>query len=457
MHISDLDMAKKIAEKVDASGGCAYYVGGYVRDLLLGNPGKDIDIEIHGISPDELKKILTSLGDLLEYGESFGIFGLRGYSLDIAMPRKEECRGKGHRDFDIFVDPHIGTLGAAKRRDFTINAMMQNILTGEIIDHFGGKGDLKAGIIRHVNDGSFSEDPLRVLRAAQFASRFEFSVARETVDLCREMDISTLAKERVMGELEKALMKANRPSIFFETLREMNQLSVWFSEVENLIGVEQNPRYHAEGDVWVHTMMVLDASVGYKSYASNELGFMLSALTHDFGKAICTERINGVLHSYLHEIKGLPLAKDFIERLTNERILQKYILNMTELHMKPNTMAAMGSSVKATNKLFDNSCDPNGLICLAICDSLGQITEESHVSYNAFFRERIAIFREIMSRPYVMGQDLVDAGIRPDKNFSDYLSYAHKLRLAGVEKESALKQTINYIKKHQKGEKHDKI
>ena len=455
MHISDLDMAKRIAEKVHDEGGCAYYVGGYVRDLIQWNPGKDIDIEIHGISPDRLKEILSSLGELMEYGESFGIFGLKGHSIDIAMPRKETCRGRGHRDFDIFVDPHIGTLGAAKRRYFTVNAMMQNVLTGEIIDHFGGKADLEAGVIRHVNNESFAEDPLRVLRAAQFAARFEFSVAKETVDLCSEMDISTLPKERVMGELEKALLKADRPSIFFETLKEMNQLSVWFPEVESLIGVEQNPRYHAEGDVWVHTMMVLDVASKYSNYSSSKLGFMLSALTHDVGKAICTERIDGVLHSYAHETKGLPLVKQFIERLTSERALQKYVLNMTELHMKPNTMAAMGSSVKSTNKLFDDSCDPEGLICLAICDGLGQITETPYVSYNAFFRERIAVFHEMMSRPYVMGQDLVDAGIQPDKSFSDYLAYAHKLRLAGVEKESALKQTINYAKKHKKERRHD--
>lgn len=453
MHISDLDMTKRIAEAVDKAGGQAYFVGGYVRDMLMGEGGKDIDVEIHGISPDKLKEILSSLGELTEYGESFGIFGLKGYSIDIAMPRKESCRGKGHRDFDIFVDPHIGTLGAARRRDFTINAMMQNVLTGEIIDHFGGRADLENRIIRHIDPSSFVEDPLRVLRGAQFAARFEFSLAKETIELCKDMDISTLPKERVMGELEKALLKADRPSIFFETLKEMNQLSVWFPEVESLIGVEQNPRYHAEGDVWVHTMMVLDVASKYKDYSKSKLGFMLSALTHDFGKAICTERINGVLHSYAHETKGLPLVKQFIERLTGERALQKYILNMTELHMKPNTMASAGSSVKSTNKLFDDSCDPEGLICLAICDGLGQITEAPYVNHNAFFYERIAVFREIVSRPYVMGQDLIDAGIKPDKRFSDYLAYAHKLRLAGVEKESALKQTINYIKKLNKGEK----
>ncbi len=447
MRLTDMEMARKIAEAAKAKGGCAYFVGGYVRDLLCGTVGKDIDIEIHGLTPDELKSVLDSLGQRLDIGESFGIFGLRGYSLDIAMPRKEKCRGTGHRDFDVFVDPHIGTLGAAKRRDFTVNAMMQNILTGEIIDHFGGQSDLKNRIIRHVNDESFAEDPLRVLRGAQFASRFEFKIAEETLELCRSMDISTLAKERIMGELEKALLKAEKPSIFFEVLREMDQLSVWFPELLALIGVEQNPKYHTEGDVWVHTMMVLDESARLKSYAEDPLAFMLSALTHDFGKAVATEIIDGEIHAYAHEEKGLPLIKAFMERLTNEVWLTKYVLNMAELHMKPNVLASVNASIKSSNKMLDSSVDPEGLLCLAIADGLGKTSPKKYVSHNDYFKERLQIYREYMARPYVMGQDLINAGLKPGKSFSEYLAYAHKLRLAGVEKESALKQTLAYARK----------
>ena len=447
MRLSDMEMAKRIAEAVKKKGGCAYFVGGYVRDLLCGVQGKDIDVEIHGLTPDELKEVLDSLGKRMDIGESFGIFGLRGYHLDIAMPRRETCRGSGHRDFDIFVDPHIGTEGAARRRDFTINAMMQNVLTGEIIDHFGGKEDLKRGIIRHVDDNSFSEDPLRVLRGAQFAARFEFEIAKETLGLCREMELSTLAKERIMGELEKALLKAEKPSLFFEVLREMKQLSVWFPELEALIGVEQNPKYHSEGDVWVHTMMVLDEAARLKGYAENPLGFMLSALTHDFGKAICTEVINGQIHAYSHETKGLPLVKAFVRRITNETALIKYTLNMAELHMKPNVLASAKSSVKSTNKMLDSAIDPAGLICLAIADGLGKISPLEYVSHNDFFKERYGIYMEYMSRPYVTGADLIEAGLKPGKDFSEYLAYAHKLRLAGVEKESALRQTLSYARK----------
>ncbi len=450
MHFSDLEMAKRIAVAVKESGGCAYFVGGYVRDLIQGDGGKDIDIEIHGVTPDRLKEILGSLGERMEIGESFGIFGLKGYSLDIAMPRTETNRGRGHKDFDVFVDPHIGTLKAAKRRDFTINAMMQNVLTGEIIDHFGGRDDLKKGIIRHIDAETFVEDPLRVLRGAQFAARFGFDIAPETVELCRKMDISTLARERIMGELEKALIKAEKPSIFFELMRQMDQLSVWFPETQALIGVEQNPKHHAEGDVWVHTMMVLDVAAGMRHYAADPLGLMLSAITHDFGKAICTEIVNGEIHSYGHETAGLPIIKTFMQRLTSERRLIKYVLNLSEYHMKPNTLAATGASIKSTNKMFDKSVDPAALICLAVADGLGKIAPREYISYDDFFIERLKIYREYMSRPYVTGQDLIEAGIEPSKSFSEYLEYAHKLRLAGIEKDSALKQTLAYARKNGK-------
>ena len=178
--MTDLEMAKTIARRVAEAGGRAYYVGGFVRDGLLGQENKDVDMEVHGISHDALAAILDSLGQRITIGESFGIFNLKGYSVDIAMPRKEAARGQGHRDFDIFVDPFIGIEGAARRRDFTINAMMQDVLTGEILDPFGGREDLSKQILRHVDDTSFGEDPLRVLRGAQFAARFQCTVAPET-------------------------------------------------------------------------------------------------------------------------------------------------------------------------------------------------------------------------------------------------------------------------------------
>ena len=450
MEQSEQNMALELAQRVAQQGGCAYYVGGYVRDRLLGLENKDIDIEVHGITPKELEEILDSLGSRISIGESFGIFSLKGCHLDIAMPRREEARGKGHRDFDILVDPFIGTEAAASRRDFTVNALMQNVLTGEIVDHFGGREDLKSGILRHVNDSSFGEDPLRVLRGAQFAARFEFTVAEETVALCRRMDLSRLPRERIMGELEKALLKASRPSVFFQVMRQMDQLSLWFPELQNLVGVPQNPVYHAEGDVWNHTMMVLNEAAKLRHQVAQPLWFMLAALTHDFGKAVCTEEKNGVLHAYGHETRGLPLAESFLRRLTSETKLIRYVLNLAELHMKPNTMAGARSSLKATNRLFDQAVDPLALILLALADDRGRISTKPVFDNESFLADRLEAFRELMARPHVAGRDLIQAGLTPGEDFSQILDYSHKLRLAGVDKESALRQSLGFARQLRK-------
>ena len=442
----DMLMAREVARLVAERGGSTYYVGGFVRDALIGRENKDVDIEVHGISPQCLKEILDSLGQRITIGESFGIFNLKGYSLDIAMPRKEEARGQGHKDFDIFVDPFIGTEAASRRRDFTFNALMQDVLTEEIVDHFGGQEDLRQGILRHVNDASFAEDPLRVLRAAQFAARFSFRVAPETIELCRKMDLRHLPRERIEGELKKALLKAEQPSIFFEVLRQMDQLDFWFPEVKALIGIEQNPTYHAEGDVWRHTMMVLDEAAKLRHRTAQPLWFMLSALTHDFGKAVCSEEKDGVIHAYEHEKRGLPLAEAFLRRITSEVKLIEYVLNLTELHMKPNTVAGARSAVKVTNRMFDQAVDPEGLVCIALADDRGRITAASGPDNEEFLRQRLEIFREIMARPYVMGRDLIEAGLTPGTDFTEILRHAHKLRLAGVDKDSALRQVLAYAR-----------
>lgn len=446
-HLEDQKMALEVARLVAQQGGRTFYVGGFVRDALIGKENKDVDIEVHGISPSALESILDSLGERMVMGESFGIFGLKGYSLDIAMPRKEEARGQGHKDFDIFVDPFIGTEAAARRRDFTFNALMQDVLTGQILDHFGGVEDLKSGVLRHVNDQSFAEDPLRVLRAAQFAARFGFRVAEDTVALCRRMDLRHLPRERIEGELKKALLKAEKPSIFFEVLREMDQLDHWFPEVKALIGVEQNPVFHAEGDVWTHTMMVVDQAAKLRHRIAEPYWFMLSAVTHDFGKAACTEEKDGVLHAYQHELLGLPLAETFLRRLTKETKLIEYVLNMTQYHMKPNTVANAGSAKKVTTRMYDLSVDPEGLLCLALADDRGRITQAPPKDNEEFLYQRLEVFRELMAQPYVMGRDLIEAGLKPGVAFTDILDHAHKLRLAGIPKDSALRQTLAYARK----------
>ena len=448
-------MARRVAAAVHQAGGRTYYVGGCVRDQLLGRENKDIDIEVHGISVRKLEEILDSLGERLTVGKSFGIMGLRHYELDIAMPRSETATGHGHRDFEVFVNPYLGEEKAACRRDFTMNALMQDVLSGEILDFFGGKKDMAQKRIRHVNDHSYTEDPLRVFRAAQFSARFGFSVAEETTALSAAMDVDALPGERVLGELEKALMKAERPSVFFEELRKMDQLAVWFPETEALIGVPQNAAYHPEGDVWAHTMQVLDEAAQFRDEATEPLWFMMAALCHDFGKAVATEERNGVLHAYAHETRGLPPVRTFLERLTREGKLIRYVLNMTELHMEPNEKALHSTRIKPFMKMFDRSVCPEDLLLLGKADHMGRRGEGmERETFSADYRETesqlrgmLAVYHERMSRPCVMGKDLIDAGLEPGPLFGEALSYAHKLRLAGASKEEQLRQTLAYVRK----------
>lgn len=443
--MTDMETARTIAKKVAELGGTVYFVGGYVRDKLLRLENKDIDIEIHDIPVAALEQILDSMGECIKIGKSFGIYGLKGYSLDIALPRTERRTGTGHRDFAVTSDPFMGTYEAARRRDFTINALMENVLTGEITDHFGGQADLQKGILRHIDDTTFVEDPLRVLRAAQFAARFHFTIAAETAALCRNINLSPLSKERVMLELEKALLKSDMPSVFFAELRTMGQLGYWFPELQALIGLPQNREHHHEGDTWTHTMMVLDEAAKKRDIVRYPLGFMLSALCHDFGKAVCTTEVDGVIHSYGHETAGLPSVQQFLFRITSETKLKQYVLNMTELHMQPNIMAGARSRLKSTNKLLDRAVEPFDLIQLSICDGLGKIPQRNDTE--EFLMQRYERFVEIMAKPYVMGKDLIEAGLKPCQQFSEILAYAHKLRLAGCDKENALRQSLAYARK----------
>ena len=452
-------MARRIAEEVDRAGGRSFFVGGYVRDLLRHRETKDIDLEIHGVSVQTLEEILDGIGGRTVMGASFGIFGLSHYDLDIAMPRTERSTGAGHRDFSVFVDPFIGPEKAAMRRDFTINAMMQDVLTGEILDFFGGREDLARGMIRHVNDRSYAEDPLRVFRAAQFAARFDFRIAEETRALSSGIDVVALAGERVMGELEKALLKADKPSIFFEELRGMRQLSVWFPELEALIGVPQDQRFHPEGDAWTHTMQVLDEAAALRGQAEYPLGFMLAALCHDLGKAVATEEIDGAVHAYGHETAGLPLTERFLGRLTNETKLRNYVLNMVVNHMRPNVTAARAKHEKSFMKMFDSSCCPEDLLLLAKADALGSgLRKDGPIAFLVYglkeekLRAMLSLYRQRMAEPYLMGRDLIEAGLSPGPVFSKALDYAHKLRLAGMSKEEQLRQTLGYIRKEQKQE-----
>lgn len=440
-----LRCARDFAKAVGARGGRAYFVGGCVRDTFLGLESKDFDIEVHGIDQLDLEHILESFGTVARVGESFGVYKLAGNDIDVALPRTEVKVGDGHRDFDVAVNPQLGIKEAARRRDFTMNALYEDVLTGEVVDCYGGLADMRAGIIRHVDDETFGEDPLRALRAAQFAARFEMHVDERTTALCATMPLEHLPHERIAEETKKALLKARRPSLYFRELRAMNQLKGWFDEVGALIGVEQNPCFHPEGDVFEHTMLVVDRAAALCEKASWPLGLMLSALCHDMGKPQTTFQLEtGRIVSYGHENEGIAVAQAFVGGVFHEKRLSRYVVNMVRLHMRPGSLLNANAKQKSFTKLFDESCCPADLCLLAQADWEGSTGGEPFSTVAERLAGHLQCFEELMARPYVTGDDLIAAGIAPGLEMGEVLKFAHKVRLAGVEKDEALKQCLGF-------------
>ena len=385
--MTDAELARAIAEKAAEQGGTVYFVGGCVRDRLLGLENKDIDIEVHGIPAEALEQLLSELGACMKIGKSFGIYGLKEHALDIALPRIERRTGVGHRDFAVTSDPFLGTYEAAKRRDFTMNALMQNVLTGEIIDHFGGRQDLQDGVLRHVDDVTFTEDPLRVLRAAQFAARFQFSVAAETVELCRRIDLSALSRERVMLEMEKALLRAEKPSLFFGELRTMGQLGHWFPEVQALIGLPQNQIHHQEGDTWTHTMLVLDEAAKRRAESRCPAALMWAALLHDIGKPDTTRVRRGKITSYDHDKVGAELARRFLSGFSMEPAMIDRVCALVRFHMQV-LFAAKGLPFGDAAGMKAHA-DIQEVALLGLCDRMGRLhadLEEETENIRTFLR-----------------------------------------------------------------------
>ena len=434
------ETAEKIAFLVSEAGGCAYYVGGYVRDRMLGIESKDIDIEIHGIEEKRLAEVLSDAGRIYSKGAGFSVYGISGCDLDIALPRRESKNGRGHRGFDVFSDPYIGEKKACLRRDFTVNAMMENVLTGDILDYCGGLDDLEKGIIRHVSSMSFSDDPLRVIRMAAFCARLGFEPAEETLRLSESADISELPRERIEGELMKVLTGSERPSVFFEILKRIRKLSFWFPEIEALSGIPQNPEHHPEGDVWNHTMMVLDEASKLRADAWYPEGFMMAALMHDIGKSVTTfTGEDGRIRSIGHE-KCLEEVRRAMHRITGEKKLISYVVNMTALHMRPNQLAKFNSGQKAINRLFDSSCSPRDLILLSKADFLGRADAPDYAPTEEYLHRGYDSFCSIMDKPYVKGEDLIAAGITPGPEMGKLLKSAHSMRLAGMNRDKVLKE-----------------
>jgi tRNA nucleotidyltransferase (CCA-adding enzyme) len=434
-----------LADEVRREGGRALLVGGCVRDELMGRPPKDWDVEIYGIEPARLRELLDRFGPVNVVGEAFTVYKL-GPHLDLSLPRRERKTGRGHRAFFIEGDPEMTVEEAVTRRDFTINAIMQDALTGEIIDPCKGRTDLQRGIIRAVSPKTFSDDSLRVLRAAQFAARFEFRVEPETVALCRAIDLSDLPSERIWGEMEKLLLRAQHPSIGLGWLHALGVLDQLFPEIKALIEVPQDPEWHPEGDVFVHTRLVIDRAhelIGDLPYAK-QVTVMLAALAHDFGKPRTTEFIDGRLRSRGHEEAGVDPTLSFLDKL-NIHTLEGYdvraqVIALVRDHLKPGEFFKKREEVgDGAFRRLARKCELDLLYRVAKADSLGRNAEwiPREKWYDAaaqeWFIER-ARELDVVSQapaPILLGRHLLEMGLAPGPRIGEITRAVYEMQLDG--------------------------
>jgi tRNA nucleotidyltransferase (CCA-adding enzyme) len=247
----------QIVKSIAQNNAKAYLVGGAVRDLLLDIAVKDLDIEVHGLAPKELEKILSRFGPVSLVGKSYGVFRLHGLDADWSVPRSDASGRKP----EVKIDPYMSLKDAFRRRDLTINAMGMDLTNFGLVDPFGGYNDLKNKILRATDAKLFLEDPLRFFRVMQFIGRFQMRPDDELNKICSEMRIKDVSIERIDQEFAKLFLKSNKPSLGIRWLKFINRLKEILPELYATIGVEQNPQWHPEGDVFEHTMQSLDAAV----------------------------------------------------------------------------------------------------------------------------------------------------------------------------------------------------
>ena len=420
-------------------------VGGCVRDELMGVQPKDWDLEVYNLDAARLREILDQFGPVNVVGEAFTVYKL-GHHLDVSIPRRERKSGRGHKAFVIEGDPSMSVSEATRRRDFTINAILEDPLTGELIDPFEGRRDIEQRLLRAVSKDTFAEDSLRVLRAAQFAARFGFDIEPETIELCRTIDLSDLPAERIWGEIEKLLLRAAHPSIGLEWLRRLGAIEKLFPEIQSLIGVPQDPEWHPEGDVFVHTKLVIDGArrlIDDLPYP-RQVTVMLAALAHDFGKPATTEFLEGRWRSRGHEEAGVPPAESFLNRVNVHTIdgynVRAQVIALVREHLKPGEFYKKREEVgEGAFRRLARRCEPDLLYRVAKADSLGRNAEwvprekwyGSEAQEWFIQRSRELQVEQRPPDPLLLGRHLFDLGVEPGPRMGEITRAVYELQLDG--------------------------
>ncbi|MBU3914614.1 HDIG domain-containing protein [bacterium] len=446
----------QIAEKITQAGGTPILVGGAVRDHLLGLDSKDLDIEVFGLTENQLVKILRNYGPVLSVGKAFGVLKLsiNDEIFDFSLPRKEIKTGAGHKGFDIETDPDLTFRQASSRRDFTINAMGYDIQHKKILDEFDGGKDLENRILRVVDPKTFADDPLRVLRGIQFAARFQLNVTDDTLSVFKSLvkTLSELPTERIFEELKKLLLKAEKPSIGFQLADKAGVIEKLFPELYALHAIPQDPEWHPEGDVWAHTMMVIDEAAKLKNNNEfHDLSLMLAALCHDFGKPATTSFADGRWRSLKHTEAGVEPTKIFLDRLTNEQKLMDNVMALVKEHLQPAQLFQSSKVTDGAIRRLSLRVDIPLLLKVAQADHFGRLDEEARKRVfpaGQWLSERfneLELADATKVHPILMGRHLLDLGMKPGPKFGLLLNEAFELQLD--DNLNSLEDAIEWAKK----------
>ncbi len=436
-----LDRATAIATGVRDAGGRALIVGGWVRDRLLTAPGGDttnIDLEVYGVPSERLRALLEAFGRVEAVGESFQVYKIG--AIDVSLPRRDSKAGRGHRGFVVIGDPDMPIEEAARRRDFTVNAISWDPLTGEYVDPFDGRADLARRLLRVVDPATFPDDSLRVLRAVQLAARFDFTLDDEARAICRDIPLDDLPAERVWGEIEKLLF-ARRPSIGFVLAMALGVIAKLFPELQALAGCGQEPEWHPEGDVWVHTLQVIDqARLRIEDLPRpQQIAVMLGAVCHDLGKPATTALIDGRIRSMDHEEQGVAPAMALLDRLNVHSVdgydVRAQVSGLTAQHLKP------GSWYKVRDEVGDGAfrrlaqkVDLELLARLAKSDCLGREPGRFDCTAMDWFLERARALgvEHRAPGPILLGRHVLALGVKPGPRVGEILKTVYEEQLDGA-------------------------
>jgi tRNA nucleotidyltransferase (CCA-adding enzyme) len=433
-----LALARAVALAARARGGRAVIVGGYVRDRLLGVGHHEVDLEIYGIPEPDVPALLGAFGRVEPVGQSFPVYKLG--TMDVALPRRESKSGRGHKGFAVQGDPWMPLAEAARRRDFTVNAIAWDPLDDVYEDPFDGRADLESRVLRVVDRRTFGDDSLRVLRALQFAARFDLRVPGETREILAAIPLDDLPAERVWGEVEKLLLRAARPSMGFALARDLGVVERLWPEMQALVGCEQEAEWHPEGDVWIHTLMVIDEAARRLEGLdrARRLAVMLGAVCHDFGKPATTAFSDGRIRSIGHEEAGVEPARAFLDRLNVHSFdgtdVRAQVLGIVAQHLKPGMWhkAKEGVGDGAFRRLAQK-VDLELLARLASADCNGR-TGTFDCSAMDWFLERARALGVEHQPParLLLGRHLLAIGVKPGPRMGAVLDLVYEQQLDGA-------------------------